>query len=81
MAFDLLRLSGTGTISGPYQRRRAALESVFAGRRMSIPWVLCQSTTDPALVSPYDPIRGPVTGDSKGVLTSFHTGYERHLGP
>ncbi|MFF3932959.1 ATP-dependent DNA ligase [Streptomyces hirsutus] len=37
VAFDLLRLSGTDTTSWPYQRRRAALESVFAARRLSAP--------------------------------------------
>lgn len=47
-AFDLLRLSGTGTTSWPYRRRRAALESVFAARRLSAPWALCPSTTDVA---------------------------------
>ncbi|MFD9360019.1 hypothetical protein [Streptomyces sp. NPDC060031] len=46
VAFDLLRLPGTDTTTWPYQRRRAALESVFAGRRLSTPWVLCPSTTE-----------------------------------
>ncbi|MEU6687753.1 ATP-dependent DNA ligase [Streptomyces sp. NPDC046832] len=46
VAFDLLRLSGTDTTAWPYQRRRAALESVFADRRLSAPWALCPSTTD-----------------------------------
>lgn len=41
IAFDLLRLSGTDTTSWPYRRRGAALESVFAARRLSAPWVLC----------------------------------------
>ncbi|MFD7996987.1 ATP-dependent DNA ligase [Streptomyces mexicanus] len=50
VAFDLLRLSGTDTTGWPYQRRRAALESVFTARRLSAPWVLCPSTTDPATV-------------------------------
>ncbi|MFJ7905160.1 ATP-dependent DNA ligase [Streptomyces sp. NPDC096198] len=49
-AFDLLRLSGTDTTSWPYRRRRAALESVFAARRLSAPWALCPSTTDPETV-------------------------------
>ncbi|MDT0469828.1 DNA ligase-like domain-containing protein [Streptomyces gibsoniae] len=43
MAFDLL-LSGTETIGWPYQRRRAALESVFAARRLFASWPLCPST-------------------------------------
>ncbi|MEU3620026.1 ATP-dependent DNA ligase [Streptomyces sp. NPDC006872] len=45
VAFDLLRQSGTDTTSWPYRRRRAALESVFAARRLSAPWALCPSTT------------------------------------
>lgn len=50
VAFDLLRLSGTVTIGWPYWRRRAALESVFAARRLFAPWALCPSTTDPDTV-------------------------------
>lgn len=50
VAFDLLRLSGTDTTEWPYGRRRAALESVFAARRLSAPWALCPSTTDPDTV-------------------------------
>ncbi|SNX88783.1 ATP-dependent DNA ligase [Streptomyces sp. TLI_55] len=50
VAFDLLRLSGTDTTRWPYRRRRAALESVFAARHLSAPWVLCPSTTDPGTV-------------------------------
>lgn len=46
VAFDLLRLSGTDTTGWPYRRRRAALESVFAARRLSAPWALCPSTTE-----------------------------------
>ncbi|MFE7854451.1 ATP-dependent DNA ligase [Streptomyces sp. NPDC057403] len=50
VAFDLLRLSGTDTTSWPFRRRRAALESVFAARRLSAPWVLCPSTTEADVV-------------------------------
>ncbi|MEU0896779.1 ATP-dependent DNA ligase [Streptomyces massasporeus] len=50
VAFDLLRLSGTDTTAWPYQRRRAALESVFAAQHLSAPWALCPSTTDPDTV-------------------------------
>ncbi|MDG9709405.1 ATP-dependent DNA ligase [Streptomyces sp. DH10] len=50
VAFDLLRLSGTDTTLWPYRRRRAALESLFAARRLSAPWALCPSTTDPDTV-------------------------------
>ncbi|MEH0450191.1 ATP-dependent DNA ligase [Streptomyces sp. B21-102] len=49
-AFDLLRLSGTDTTSWPYRRRRAALESVVAARRLSAPWALCPSTTEADVV-------------------------------
>jgi ATP-dependent DNA ligase len=44
VASDLLRLSGTDTTGWPYQRRRAALESVFTARRLSAPWAPCPST-------------------------------------
>ncbi|GAA2767632.1 ATP-dependent DNA ligase [Streptomyces paradoxus] len=50
VAFDLLRLSGTDTTAWPYQRRRAALESVFVAQHLSAPWALCPSTTDPDTV-------------------------------
>ncbi|MGW0472284.1 ATP-dependent DNA ligase [Streptomyces coeruleorubidus] len=50
VAFDLLRLSETDTTLWPYRRRRAALESLFAARRLSPPWVLCPSTADPDTV-------------------------------
>ncbi|MFD3621844.1 ATP-dependent DNA ligase [Streptomyces sp. NPDC058676] len=50
VAFDLLRLSGTDTTSWTYRRRRAALESVFAARRLSAPWTLCPSTTEADVV-------------------------------
>ncbi|MFI2196898.1 hypothetical protein ACH49O_30465 [Streptomyces coeruleorubidus] len=47
VAFDLLRLSETDTTLWRYRRRRAALESLFAARRLSAPWALCPSTADP----------------------------------
>ncbi|MFE5219309.1 MULTISPECIES: ATP-dependent DNA ligase [unclassified Streptomyces] len=50
VAFDLLRLSGTDTTRWTYRRRRAALEALFTDRRLTAPWVLCPSTTDPATV-------------------------------
>ncbi|MER7577821.1 ATP-dependent DNA ligase [Streptomyces sp. NPDC126514] len=50
VAFDLLRLSGTDTTGWPYRRRRAALESVFDARRLTAPWALCPSTTEPGVV-------------------------------
>lgn len=50
VAFDVLRLSGADTTAWPYRRRRAALESLFATQRLSAPWALCPSTTDPDTV-------------------------------
>ncbi|WP_217236262.1 ATP-dependent DNA ligase [Streptomyces sp. AC555_RSS877] len=50
VAFDVLRLSGSDTTGWPYRRRRAALESVFTARRLTAPWALSPSTTDPATV-------------------------------
>ncbi|MDL5206346.1 ATP-dependent DNA ligase [Streptomyces sp. ALI-76-A] len=49
--FDLLQLSGTDTTSWSCRRRRATLESVAAARRLSAPWTLCPSTTDPEQVA------------------------------
>ncbi|MFF1809375.1 ATP-dependent DNA ligase [Streptomyces sp. NPDC058251] len=50
VAFDLLRLAGTNTMPWPYRRRRAALEQLFTARRLTVPWALCPSTTDPDAV-------------------------------
>ncbi|MFK0172595.1 ATP-dependent DNA ligase [Streptomyces sp. NPDC090306] len=50
VVFDVLRLAGTDTTGWPYRRRRAALERVFAARRLTGPWTLCPSTTNPATV-------------------------------
>ncbi|MFI1720330.1 hypothetical protein [Streptomyces sp. NPDC020489] len=61
MAIDVLRLSGTDTTGWPYRRCRAALESGFAARRLSAPWVLCPSTTDP------DTVRKWLTWTSVGI--------------
>ncbi|MEU0032076.1 ATP-dependent DNA ligase [Streptomyces sp. NPDC006335] len=61
VAFDVLRLSGADTTGWPYWRRRAALESVFAARRLAAPWVLCPSTTDP------DTVREWLTWTSVGI--------------
>jgi len=47
VAFDLLH-RGTDFTSRPYAERRAALEQLFAERRLSPPFELCPSTTDPA---------------------------------
>ncbi|MFF1516066.1 hypothetical protein [Streptomyces sp. NPDC058305] len=51
VAFDLLRLNGNDITSWPYQRRRAALESVFSAGRLTAPWTLCPSTTDQEVVN------------------------------
>ncbi|WP_228121281.1 ATP-dependent DNA ligase [Streptomyces fagopyri] len=50
IAFDLLRLPGTDTTGWPYRRRRAALESMFAARRLAASWTLPPSTTNPDTV-------------------------------
>ncbi|MFG2351874.1 ATP-dependent DNA ligase [Streptomyces phaeochromogenes] len=47
VAFDVLRLAGTTTLAWPYERRRAALEELFHEHRLTAPWALCPSTTDP----------------------------------
>ncbi|MFJ2094665.1 ATP-dependent DNA ligase [Streptomyces sp. NPDC087901] len=50
VAFDLLHHGADGDLTGrPYALRRAALESLFAEYELAAPWVLCPSTTDPAL--------------------------------
>ncbi len=61
VAFDLLRLSGTDTTRWPYQRRRTALEDLFAARQLSAPWALCPSSTDA------DIVRGWLTWASVGM--------------
>ncbi|MFG2351840.1 ATP-dependent DNA ligase [Streptomyces phaeochromogenes] len=50
VAFDVLRLAGTTTLTWPYSRRRAALEELFHKHQLTAPWALCPSTTDPATV-------------------------------
>ncbi|MGV9526361.1 hypothetical protein ACWDRM_03815 [Streptomyces cellulosae] len=39
-------LEGIDTTGWLYERRRAALERLYAERRLSGTWVLCPSTTD-----------------------------------
>jgi ATP-dependent DNA ligase len=48
VAFDLIH-RGDDVTGWPYERRRAALEALFAERGLTAPWVLCPSTTDPAV--------------------------------
>lgn len=50
VAFDLLRLEGTDTTGWPYERRRAALEGLFAEHGLSGTWALCPSTTEQSTV-------------------------------
>ncbi|MEU1457164.1 ATP-dependent DNA ligase [Streptomyces avermitilis] len=74
VAFDLLQLFGTDMTGWPYRRRRAALESMFAARRLSAPWTLCPSATEA------DVVREWLTwapGGMEGVV--FKVG--RHLPP
>lgn len=46
MVFDLLEIEGAVLLQEPLHRRRAALEELFAARRLSAPWTLCPQTTD-----------------------------------
>ncbi|MGW1602089.1 hypothetical protein [Streptomyces eurythermus] len=48
LVFGLVHAGGNVT-GWPYARRRAALESLFADRRLQVPLTLCPSTTDPAV--------------------------------
>ncbi|CAM5736482.1 ATP-dependent DNA ligase OS=Streptomyces tendae OX=1932 GN=GUR47_38250 PE=3 SV=1 [Streptomyces tendae] len=48
VVFDLLRLDDADLTAWSYARRRAALEALFAEARLSAPFTLCPSTTDPA---------------------------------
>ncbi|MGW0491141.1 ATP-dependent DNA ligase [Streptomyces olivaceus] len=50
VVFDIVRLAGTDTTKWPYRRRRTALEGLFTEQRLTAPWALCPSTTDPATV-------------------------------
>ncbi|GGP84539.1 ATP-dependent DNA ligase [Streptomyces calvus] len=47
VVFDLMRRGSTDLTPCPYSRRRAALEELFAERRLTAPLTLCPSTTDP----------------------------------
>ncbi|TWD13137.1 ATP dependent DNA ligase-like protein [Streptomyces sp. T12] len=50
MAFDLLRLEGIDTTGWLYERRRAALERLYAESGLSGTWALCPATTDQSTV-------------------------------
>lgn len=47
VAFDVLQLDGESLMTCPYTERRAALEALFAGRALTVPWTLCPMTRDP----------------------------------
>jgi ATP-dependent DNA ligase len=49
VVFDLLHAGAADVTGQPYQRRRAALEALFAERGLEAPLTLCPSTTDPAV--------------------------------
>ncbi|MFE1943052.1 DNA ligase-like domain-containing protein [Streptomyces massasporeus] len=49
VVFDLLHADGDLT-GWPYERRRAALEALFADLGVAAPMTLCPSTTDPTVV-------------------------------
>ncbi|MFE2969328.1 hypothetical protein ACFXKC_37810 [Streptomyces sp. NPDC059340] len=46
VAFDLVH-AGEDLTGWPYERRRVALEALFADRSLKAPLTLCPSTTDP----------------------------------
>ncbi|WP_435877308.1 hypothetical protein [Streptomyces albogriseolus] len=49
VAFDPVHQGDTDLTSWPYERRRTALEALFADHRLEAPLTLCPSTTDPAV--------------------------------
>ncbi|UUA11587.1 MULTISPECIES: ATP-dependent DNA ligase [Streptomyces] len=51
VAFDLVHVGSTDLTGWAYQRRRAALEALFAERGLAAPLTLCPSTTDPAVAA------------------------------
>ncbi|MFF3879408.1 ATP-dependent DNA ligase [Streptomyces sp. NPDC001978] len=67
VAFDLVHRD-TDLTGWPYARRRAALEALFAGRGLTAPWVLCPSTTDPAVAQAVVGLDG---GRGGGALSSW----------
>lgn len=46
ITFDVLEMSGAVLLDEPLRRRRAALEELFAGRRLTAPWALCPQAPD-----------------------------------
>ncbi|WP_405669032.1 ATP-dependent DNA ligase (plasmid) [Streptomyces sp. NBC_01166] len=49
IAFDILQLDGQELLDQPQMRRRQILEALFADHRLTPPWTLCPTTTDPAV--------------------------------
>ncbi|MEU6349932.1 ATP-dependent DNA ligase [Streptomyces sp. NPDC047072] len=47
VVFDLLEVADALLIQEPLRRRRAALEELFAARRLPVSWTLCPQTADP----------------------------------
>ncbi|MDX3204745.1 MULTISPECIES: ATP-dependent DNA ligase [Streptomyces] len=59
IVFDLLEMSGAVLLDEPLRRRRATLEDLFAGRRLTAPWALCPQTSDRELALGWlDPVWG-----------------------
>ncbi len=46
IVFDVLELAGVVHLDEPLRQRRAVLEDLFAGRRLTAPWALCPQTSD-----------------------------------
>lgn len=46
IVFDVLEMSGAVLLAEPLRRRRAALDDLFAERRLTSPWALCPQTAD-----------------------------------
>lgn len=61
VVFDLLEMADTVLMQEPLRRRRAALQELFATRRLSAPWALCPQTDDrDAALAWLDPVWGAV---------------------
>nr|WP_024127463.1 ATP-dependent DNA ligase [Streptomyces sp. F12]AHE40199.1 ATP dependent DNA ligase [Streptomyces sp. F12] len=59
IVFDVLELAGDVLMDEPLRHRRAALERLFAARRLAAPWALCPQTTDLATAQAWmDPVWG-----------------------
>nr|WP_231632877.1 ATP-dependent DNA ligase [Streptomyces clavuligerus] len=59
IVFDVLELSGAVLLDEPLRRRRAVLEDLFAGQRLTAPWALCPQASDrEAALGWLDPVWG-----------------------